>query len=740
MSRLALLVVLASVAVNVANASIARKVVARVTPIEKVVSLMEELREKVSTEGDREAKTYDTFACFCKDTAEEKTTAVDNGQNLKVKLEADLAQLASDREGKDADIADILERISSTEAEISVMRKERREEQLRYEGNEVDLSAGIEGLQGAIRMLKATKKEVGLLELAPVAKTLKRALLVAESLGTFHQSSPQLIRVISALNQQTELPASDTYSFHADDIVDTLESLLKDFQARKHSLDEEETNAKESNDKLVTDKSNAIEDDKTAFEAAKHEKAEFASRIATASEDLTITSAQLMDDQKYLAELTSKCSSKAKVWDQRTSLRAAELAALTQAITILKSPAVATASEGEDDDEDEEEGGEVLLQNALPAKSRIAGLRSPGANFLQLAASQSAPSHPLLSVISNQEGTFSLSKRNEVVSLLRASAQDLKSSVLASLATQLTKDPFAKIKGMIQNLIERLLKQAQSEASHKGWCDKEMGLAEQTRDQRAKQLSEVNTRMQSGEARRDKLDHLVSELHNELDALKSQLEDSRDMRAEEKLENAEAIKQAEEGRDAVARAIDTLTKFYKTAAKASFIATGAAPAAAATPAATSASVDDDAPDAGFDGAYSGAQGGKEGVIGMLEVVQGDFDREVTQTKEAEKKSAQDFLEFETTQSSSIAEKEEASKSRQRSLDECLKGLADDKATMKDAQSVLDKSLNELLALHPTCVGEPTTAAERQMQREQEIGSLRQALCTLESQSNANTEC
>merc|ERR1712194_832030 len=50
--------------------------------------------------------------------------------------------------------------------------------------------------------------------------------------------------------------------------------------------------------------------------------------------------------------------------------------------------------------------------------------------------------------------------RDAVISLLRGKGAELRSTLLTSLASQLSADPFAKIKVLIQELIERLLKES----------------------------------------------------------------------------------------------------------------------------------------------------------------------------------------------------------------------------------------------------------------------------------------
>merc|ERR1719272_2925680 len=58
-------------------------------------------------------------------------------------------------------------------------------------------------------------------------------------------------------------------------------------------------------------------------------------KIATYSGDLTATKAVLTDDQQYIKDLTAKCESKSKEWDQRSQMRQDELTAISTAITIV---------------------------------------------------------------------------------------------------------------------------------------------------------------------------------------------------------------------------------------------------------------------------------------------------------------------------------------------------------------------------------------------------------------------
>merc|ERR1719355_99890 len=83
--------------------------------------------------------------------------------------------------------------------------------------------------------------------------------------------------------------------------------------------------------------------------------------------------------------------------------------------------------------------------------------------------------------------------RQKLVSLLKMAGSKLKSPVLASLAMKVSEDPFVKIKGLIQELIERLLQEEADEADKKGFCDKEIAVATKDRDYRLRDVTDLHT-------------------------------------------------------------------------------------------------------------------------------------------------------------------------------------------------------------------------------------------------------
>merc|ERR1719159_1234570 len=147
--------------------------------------------------------------------------------------------------------------------------------------------------------------------------------------------------------QQSEVPVEmEDYKFHSSSIIETLENLLNDFRKEKADVDADEVKRVQKHDMFIQDRTDHVKAQTLSMEQAKADRDQKIEDIGTASQELTTVSADLLDDQRYLDELNTICSDKAKTWDQRTKLRANELTAITQATGIVKSTVVEKTQAG----------------------------------------------------------------------------------------------------------------------------------------------------------------------------------------------------------------------------------------------------------------------------------------------------------------------------------------------------------------------------------------------------------
>merc|ERR1719421_112912 len=668
-----------------------------VTPVEKVVQMIRDLQTQVQDEGTKEATTYDKFACFCKSKTDEKTEAIETGQTAVETITANLGTLTAKRDTLDGEIQTLNDEIAGYEEQLKTASGLRADEKKTFEGNLLDVTKAISALERAIETLKASKS------LMSVKTEVRKSLLLADALDILPKPLKEHKVVMMLLSaHQPDVPVSD-YDFHSGDIVSTLEGLLNTFRTSKVDLENDDASAQSSYDMSKHAKLDVLKTAQTSLAAAQKERAKTTDSIAVANQDLTETNAILNDDRVYLKDLTSKCETKAKEWDQR--------AAITQALAVLESTvatkAGATGAGGR---------GKASVTTALAAEDDSEDDDDDDVSFVQLKKVRRAV---------NVDSDEQTGMRERLVVLFKAQGAKLKSPALSTLAMKVQADPFVKIKGLIQELIERLLQEEADEADKKGWCDKEIAAAKKDRDYRLRDVQDLHGELESLNARHGTLSETKAKLEEEIATLNADLATQTSNRAEEKAENEQTVKDAEEGEAAVDQAIEILGHFYGAAAKATVLS-------------QQPSVDDEAPDAGFEGAYTGSQSASTGILGMLDVIKGDFARTIKETTAAEDQAQRDFIEFERETKMSITTKTTAKEATDRELTEAADDLSTAGDELRTQQGLLDAAVETWEKLIPGCVADPGMSYEERVQRRNaEVQALKDAYCIL---SNEDPGC
>merc|ERR1740130_623357 len=198
------------------------------------------------------------------------------------------------------------------------------------------------------------------------------------------------------------------------------------------------------------------------LDKAKTSLAASAEAKATAEGDLAVTSKDLEEEIKALATLHQDCMSGAEDFESETKSRGEELKALAAAKKIIQ--------------------------------ESTSGASEQSYSFVQTGMSSSAD----------------LAKF-EAVRFVRDLAQKQRSSVLAQLASKMAvAGPFDKVKGLISSMIEKLLEEAQADATEKAYCDKEMTETETKKADKESAIAKLSTSIDSMTAKSAKLKEEVA--------------------------------------------------------------------------------------------------------------------------------------------------------------------------------------------------------------------------------------
>jgi len=704
----------------------------KVNPVEKVTSLLEKLRAEIEQDGKDEAAAYDKFACFCKEQADNKQYAIEKFIEQENALKAQIEEKEAKKAQLDSEIVTLKEEIGVLEEEQQKADEIRAEEHGAYSDRAASLAKAIDAMERAIAALQASKTQMkdahlGYTLLSKYAATIKQSIALADTMGLTHNAGKLL-----ALLDQPGKPAA--YSYHSNEVISTLQSLLKNFKQKATQVDNEERETRQTHEMSSGARANTIK----AKEKAKSEKAEMSAQLEADlnvhQTDLQQTEASHAADQNFLDDLTVKCEDKAKAWDQRSSTRTAELTAISEALELLK--------------------GDV---------SKMYGSNNLGLLSVRKAAAgkrvtplvEQAPVTAAIQEVDEDADDFEQDLNDEPVSFLQLprprdtaarkqtigflakKAAMLKSTTLSTLLMKI-KDaptPFAKVKQMIQDLVKRLEEEASAEADQKAWCDENMKETTTERDEAQREVESLRALITEKNALVSQLTEQIGDLAQEIADLQKALNEETELREDESAKNTKTMEEGKIGLEAVEGAIKVLNAFYNPSLlQQAPAAEGYERFSAENAGSDGKTVDDMAPSGEGDFGteeYGGKSDASKSIIALLEQIKEDFSENVDKTGKAEDEAQADYDTFKDESETSIKDKGTLKETKEKEKTEAELDITTAEDDLKKQKELLTAALEELEKLKPVCVETGASWEERTARREQEIEALKEALKILQ---------
>jgi len=510
------------------------------------------------------------------------------------------------------------------------------------------------------RALVMIKRSMGFMQMKGNKKALEAFAAALEpvvaSAGLSSDDKAKVQQLLQTEDSDEDLslqPQATTSSYdnHGGGILDTLTELKDKAEVSLSKARKAEMEANHAYEMLKQSIEMELSTMQKRMSAATSERSSTEETMHAASEELEETKKSKAADEAYLEDLKVDCAAKAKEWTERQHSVSEELGAIAKAKEILSS------------------GVKVFLQVQGRSADDIDG-----------------------------------TKRQRVVSILRNLAQQGHVYALSQLASEAQSDQFAKIRGLIESMIDRLMKEAAEEADQKMFCDTEMAKSRSKQKDLAAKVDMHSVRIEKGEAGKAKLAEQIKTLNMEIAEIDAGMKEATDLRTKEKTEFEASSAEYKQSADAVANAIQVLQSYYS---QGSFVQAGQAPE--------------------LGGAKSDIG---STIISMLEVAESEFTELLSESTAAENAAAEAFEKLSRKSKLSKTAKIEEVKGKESETKTLEMNLLNYKEDKETTGKELDAVLEYLDKLKPQCETKVMSYAERKARREADIAGLKEALAIL----------
>jgi chromosome segregation ATPase len=630
----------------------------KVSPVQKVIELLDDLAGKVKADVAKDEALMEEYTKWCDSEANEKEDAITSATRTISELDATIEESSGSISALTAEIEELASKISYSEADLANATGIRTSEKAAFEATEKELVETQDSLERALVMIK---RSMGFMQMKGNKKALEAFAAALEpvvaSAGLSSDDKAKVQQLLQTEDSDEDLtlqPQATTTSYdnHGGGILDTLTELKDKAEVSLSKARKAEMEASHAYEMLKQSIEMELSTMQKRMSAATNERSSTQETMHAAEEELEETKKSKAADEAYLEDLKMDCAAKAKEWDERQKSVAEELSAIAKAKEILSS------------------GVTVLLQ----VKRSIDDVEN--------------------------------SKRQRVVGILRNLAEQGHVYALSQLASEAQSDPFAKIRGLIESMIDRLMKEAAEEEDQKMFCDTEMEKSRAKQKELSSKVDMHSVRIEKSEAGKAKLKEQISTLNMEIAEIDNGMKEATELRTKEKTEFEASSAEYKQSADAVANAIQVLQSYYS---EGSFVQERAG----------------QAPELGGAKSDIGST-----IISMLEAAESEFTELLAESTAAENAAAEAFEKLSRKSKLSRTAKVEEVKGKESETKTLEMNLLNYKEDKETTGKELDAVLTYLDKLKPQCETKVMSYAERKARREADIAGLKEALAIL----------
>jgi len=283
---------------------------------------------------------------------------------------------------------------------------------------------------------------------------------------------------------------------------------------------------------------------------------------------------------------------------------------------------------------------------------------------------------------------------------------------VAKYGGQNGEDVFGKIKGLISDMIAKLEKEAEEEATEKAYCDEQMAKTEAKKSELDDSVAKMTAKIDQAASKSAELKEQIAELEAELGSIAKEQAEMDKIRMDESAAYNTAKADLTLGLTGVRKALGVLRDYY-----------GGASAAL---------VQEEQPAAPEK--HSKAGGAGSSIIGILEVCESDFASNLAKEEQQEADAASVYEKVTQENKVASATKEQDVKYKTQEAKGLDKTIAEISGDREAANAELSAVMEYYAKIKDRCIAKPETYEERKKRRTAEIEGLKQALDVLENET------
>jgi len=570
------------------------------SPIKRVISLLEKMRDELVAEANNEAEMYDKMVCWCETNEKEKTKAIADAEALDKELTAEIGARAAKFGEQATEINRLKEQISEDTASLKEATGIREREAAEFYESNKDLIQSITNVKNAIQILgkhQTGTHAAGFLQLdAPLLSSMHTVLqdlaFKAQLLDAGKSEGRRSQRGTSFLSLSTDAsvdrssvlstfatgagsvplefaqrllaksakgisaqpsfiqggtaPSGGSYAPQSDAIFGILTTMKEEFEANLSEEQKDENKAAVDFEAMAKAKSEQIAVGKEKLDALEGANADNQKALSDAKENLELTREQRSKDVEFLQNLKTTCMGLDQQWAKRSKTRSMETQAVSEALSIITS----------DDSMDLLRNSVTLLQ--VDAESMMRVRRTRAVASLRKAAK--APAFEADDLLAAWQGRDSKDQKMSMLGVTSGPRMQL-----STLAVSVSLDSFTKIKEAMDKMVADLKTEQEEEVKFKTYCGKELDLNEKTTYEKTEQKEDL-------EGLIAKLTKLIKKLGDEIAAANAQIAETEtailkasQVREGENAEFQTVVADQRATQDILTKALGKLKAFYKKA-------------------------------------------------------------------------------------------------------------------------------------------------------------------------------